>query len=197
MRIQLSRLQRTLGSHSLANEGGDDPARIAAELKEGVDAAYGEVRELISTFRARMDGGGLIEAVSRAVEGFGAQTGIATTLTHDLGRCRLDVNEDFHILQVIRESLANVSRHSGARLAAVDLRYGPGHEFSVTVDDDGSGFSGGATDAGHYGLSIMRERTASLGGTLEVVARATGGTRVRLAFQPKRLPSETEDVTNL
>jgi len=196
MRIQLSRLQRKLDGQATASEG-DDAARIAAELKEGVNAAYGEVRELISTFRARMDDGGLIEAVGRAIDGFGTQTGIATTLGHDLGRCRLDVNEEFHVLQVIRESLANVSRHSGARFAAVELRYGPGHEFTVTVDDDGSGFDGMAADTGHYGLSIMRERTASLGGTLEIVRRPTGGTRVRLVFQPKRLPSQTEDTASL
>jgi len=198
MRIQLSRLQRQLDGQSpqpVSDDAGE-AARIAAELKEGVNAAYGEVRELISTFRVKMDDGGLIEAVGRAIDGFGTQTGIATTLTHELGRCRLDVNEEFHILQVIRESLANVSRHSGAQLATVDLRYGPGHEFTVTVDDDGAGFSGNATDTGHYGLSIMRERTASLGGTLEVVKRPTGGTRVRLAFQPKRLPSESEDTAN-
>jgi len=196
MRIQLTRLQRNLAGQAPSGEAADDAERIAAELKEGLNAAYGEVRELISTFRARMDDGGLIAAVGRAVEGFGAQTGIATTLTHALGRCRLDVNEEFHILQVIRESLANVSRHSGAQLTIVDLRYGPGHEFTVTVDDDGSGFTGNATDAGHYGLSIMRERTASLGGTLEVVRRPTGGTRVRVAFAPKRLPSESEDTAH-
>ncbi len=197
MRIQLSRLQRRLAGQAPVGEGSDDAERIAAELKEGVDAAYGEVRELISTFRARMDDGGLVEAVSRAIESFGRQTGIATALRHDLGRCRLDVNEEFHVLQVIRESLANVSRHSGARLAAVELRYSPAHELTVTVDDDGSGFTGGATDPGHHGLSIMRERTASLGGTLEVVGRPAGGTRVRLAFRPKRLPSDDEETTGL
>jgi two-component system nitrate/nitrite sensor histidine kinase NarX len=196
MRIQLARLQRNLDGQSAAGEGPGDAVHIAAEIKEGLNAAYGEVRELISTFRTRMDEGGLIEAVSRAVEGFGAQTGIGTRLTHELGRCRLDVNEEFHILQVIRESLANVSRHSGAQLTAVDLRYGPAHEFTVTIDDDGSGFSGNATDTGHYGLSIMRERTASLSGTLEVVARPAGGTRVRLAFPPKRLPSESDEAVN-
>ncbi len=198
MRIQLSRLQRQLDGQSPqpVSDDATEAARIAAELKEGVNAAYGEVRELISTFRAKMDDGGLVDAVSRAIESFGAQTGIVTTLGHDLGRCRLDVNEEFHVLQVIRESLANVSRHSGARFAAVDLRYDPGHEFTVTVDDDGSGFKTSATDTGHYGLSIMRERTASLGGTLEVVGGPTGGTRVRLAFRPKRLPSETEDTAS-
>lgn len=196
MRIQLSRLLRALdASHSTAADDGET-ARIAAELKEGVTAAYGEVRELISTFRARMEDGGLLEAIDRATTTFAAQTGIATTLTHALGRCRLDVNEEFHILQVVRESLANVSRHSGARLATVELRYGPGHEFTVTVDDDGAGVSQNAPDTGHYGLSIMRERTASLGGTLEVVRRPTGGTRVCLTFPPKRLPSESEDTAS-
>lgn len=197
MRIQLARLERKLDERPFNAETSENASRIASELKEGVASAYGEVRELISTFRTKMDDGGLLEAVSRAVTSFASQTGVNTTLSHDLGRCWLDVNEEFHVLQVIREALANISRHSGARLALVDLRYGPAHEFTVMVDDDGSGIGSIACGDGHYGLSIMRERAAALGGTLEIVRRPTGGTRVLLAFPPKRLPSETEDIADL
>lgn len=207
MRIQLARLQRALYDQRLAAES--EPGRIAGEIRQGLTAAYGEVRELISTFRARMDDRGLVEAIQHAIDTLGAQTGIVVTLTHDLGRCRLEVNEEFHVLQMIRESLSNIGRHSDASSAWVDMRYGPGHEFVVLIDDDGRGFGqvpahlrpadpgsesadAGRMDPGHHGLSIMSERIASLGGTLEVAARPGGGTRVRLAFPPKRLPTEPD-----
>ncbi|MBU3693514.1 MAG: histidine kinase [Rhodocyclaceae bacterium] len=207
MRIQLARLQRAL--HEQGRAADDEPGRIAAELRQGLAAAYGEVRELISTFRARLDGGGLLEAVQQALVALRTQTGITVSFDHALGRCRLEVNEEFHILQLIREALSNIGRHSCASAAWVDMRYGPGHEFVVVIDDDGRGLAaasspadpadgmadradGARADGGHHGLSIMRERIASLGGALEVIARPGGGTRVRLAFPPKRLPTEPD-----
>jgi len=49
----------------------------------------------------------------------------------------------------------------------------------VIVEDDGCGLPTGH-DAGdlHFGLSVMRQRAAALGGNVEIGARAGGGTRV-------------------
>jgi len=47
----------------------------------------------------------------------------------------------------------------------------------------------------HYGLSIMQERSALLGGQLTVGQRGGGGTRLQLLFSPKRLPAEASFET--
>ena len=53
----------------------------------------------------------------------------------------------------------------------------------LEVEDDGTGMPQAAPDtATHYGLAVMRERAARLGGTLDVTARPGGGTRVALVF---------------
>ena len=55
---------------------------------------------------------------------------------------------------------------------------------------------GGQPEPHHYGLTIMRERAASLHGEIDLANRPGGGTIVRLRFQAERidsdLPGETE-----
>ena len=69
----------------------------------------------------------------------------------------------------------------------------PEHQFTMTVDDDGGGLSDADPARSHYGLTIMRERARSLGGTVTITPREGGGTRVQLRFAPQRFPSREPD----
>jgi signal transduction histidine kinase len=55
--------------------------------------------------------------------------------------------------------------------------------LTLVIDDDGVGFqpeaAGGPGD-GHFGLTLMRERARSAGGTLTVRSAPDDGTRVTL-----------------
>jgi hypothetical protein len=141
-----------------------------------------------------MDDRVLQAAVDQAMVAFAARTGNSIALNHDLGHRRLDVNEELRILRVITESLANIGHHSATGLASVDLGYGPCHELRVAIDDDRADFRSYEPDSRHHGPSIMRGRTASLGGPPELVQKPTGGTKVRLAFPPRRLTINTENI---
>ncbi|MFN3593694.1 MAG: ATP-binding protein, partial [Thiobacillaceae bacterium] len=57
-------------------------------------------------------------------------------------------------------------------------------QYIVNVADDGVGLqTGAASNVGKsFGLTIMRERAAKLGGTLTIESRPAGGTIVRLSF---------------
>ena len=55
----------------------------------------------------------------------------------------------------------------------------------VTIDDDGIGIDESATPPHHYGLAIMHDRAATLGGTLQVARRAEGGTHVEMRLAPR------------
>ena len=87
--------------------------------------------------------------------------------------------------RVVQEALTNVSRHSGARTAVVELHYGR-EGLEVAVEDDGVGGTVEAEggEAGH-GLIGMRERVAVAGGQLDAGPRPDGGWRIRA-----RLPYE-------
>jgi signal transduction histidine kinase len=84
------------------------------------------------------------------------------------------------LLRLVREALTNARQHSAARRVRVTL--GADEDgLEVEVADDGRGFAVGSPGGG-MGLSTMRERTALLGGELEVWSEPGEGTSVRLRF---------------
>jgi signal transduction histidine kinase len=60
----------------------------------------------------------------------------------------------------------------------VRVAYGE-DDLTVQVDDNGRGTTLQTTSGGGSGITGMRERTAALGGRLEVGPRPGGGFRVR------------------
>lgn len=187
LKIQVSRLQSSL-KHS---DNASPSQAVLDELREGLNGAYRQLRELLTTFRIKMDGRGLSSALAATVEEFRHRTAapgragaLDIRLNNRLVGCPLSVNEEIHILQIVREALSNVARHAHASRADVDLHC-DGRTVAVIVDDNGIGFAPPPGDAPHhYGLVIMQERAHSLGGDIAVRRRAEGGTRVELRFTP-------------
>jgi two-component system, NarL family, nitrate/nitrite sensor histidine kinase NarX len=186
MKIQVSRLQ-----HSL--DGGVPPAGAVAtaqELRDALNSAYREVRELISAFRTQVGRGGIATALQDIANEFSHRNNLVVSLDNQLAGCRLGINEEFHVLQIVREAIANTVRHAHATKVHIALSYGQDHRVRVVIEDDGRGVSPLQSDDRHYGLSIMRERANSLGGELALEPREGGGTRVSVSFAPDRLTPE-------
>jgi two-component system nitrate/nitrite sensor histidine kinase NarX len=181
MKIQLARLQSKVGN--LTDDNGDKVD--LSDLREGLDHAYRGLRELLSTFRAHMDLRGLGYAIQSAIDEFSQRSDLTITLDNRLVNCRLTVNEEFHILQVIREALSNIVRHSGANKVTILMLLKQNYSVEITIDDNGSGFIPADDKYDHHGQAIMKERAYNLGGTIEVMAIRHGGTRVKLTFMPK------------
>lgn len=181
MKIQIARLQPRPNSTLTTS----DLQEIVDELGEGLNTAYRELRELLATFRVHMDVRGLGFAIQAAIDEFMQRSNLTITLDNRLVNCRLTVNEEFHMLHVVREALSNIVRHSGAKEVTVALVYQASGSLMVTVDDDGVGFPAKAEESDHYGQLIMKERAYNLGGDLTILKRRKGGTRVRLVFTPK------------
>jgi signal transduction histidine kinase len=90
------------------------------------------------------------------------------------------------LVQIAREAVSNVARHSGAARAKLDLEVERG-QATLSVADDGTGFDPAARlGSGHFGLSNLRDRAAALGGTLTIDSGTASGTRiiVRLPLAP-------------
>jgi nitrate/nitrite-specific signal transduction histidine kinase len=81
------------------------------------------------------------------------------------------------LLRIVQEALANARKHSHAENIWISSRIQP-PLFEIKVEDDGQGLGQGRDDS--YGLKIMGERAERIGGDLEVGARDTGGTIVRV-----------------
>jgi len=82
------------------------------------------------------------------------------------------------VYRVLQESLSNVARHSGVTRATVRLRCGDG-SLELDVEDHGSGLASAPARRG-LGIVAMRERAALVGGTIEFLRPAEGGTLVRM-----------------
>jgi signal transduction histidine kinase len=93
-----------------------------------------------------------------------------------------------HVVNVIRESLANVARHARATKVQIEVLVDGGH-IEVTVTDDGVGLrdgtavtgDGGPRDGGStrvpgggHGLRNLRERAARAGGTFSLGPAPSG-----------------------
>lgn len=180
LKIQVTRLTALLGDKA----GGDATGEVLQELKFGISNAYRQLRELLTTFRLRIDGRGLSEALQETTREFSERAKIRVELHDRLVGHELDSSEQIHVLQVVREALTNVEHHAHASRAEVRLA-GEQGRVRVTVDDDGVGIRDSEPPAHHYGLAIMRDRAATLGGALRISRRPEGGTRVELVFSPR------------
>ena len=86
--------------------------------------------------------------------------------------------------RVLRESLTNIAKHSGAENVTVQLQ-GLAGVLLLTVQDDGCGFDTGAWEQStvRVGLRSMRSRLELLGGELTVDSRPGGPTTITAAIQ--------------
>lgn len=179
MKIQVSLLQRVLADPARAAQAGP----ILADLREGIGAAYRQLRELLVSFRLGL-AADLATLIEDAVREYGTRGGVAVALEVDLGPCLLSPNQEVHVLQIVREALSNMVRHARARSARVGLHGSADGEVRLEVGDDGRGIGAPPADArNHHGLSIMRERARSMGGEIEIGPDGAGGTRVCVRFR--------------
>jgi signal transduction histidine kinase len=84
------------------------------------------------------------------------------------------------IVQLTREALSNVVRHAHARHSVVRLAQS-GSKAVLAIEDDGVGFDAQG-DFGGNGMRNMRERAASVGGTMRVTSKAGKGTKLRVTI---------------
>ena len=97
---------------------------------------------------------------------------------------QLRPSHELQVVRIIQESLTNVRKHAKATHASVDITR-DGDTLVAVIADDGLGFNAAARARGEFpqfGLSTMRERAESIGGTLTIESSPGGGTRVRFAL---------------
>lgn len=87
-----------------------------------------------------------------------------------------------NLLLVAQEAIRNAINHAACARVDVEAAWNSRDRVvSLTVRDDGRGFDPATvagTDRGHFGLQVMRERMAGIGGTLVIDAQPGRGTTV-------------------
>jgi two-component system nitrate/nitrite sensor histidine kinase NarX len=185
MRLQVKMLGETLHKKDIRTAQNE-----VRQLALGIEAANTSLRELLASFRSKMDDRGLIPALEDLVERFQQDTGVTTFFQHDCRELSLSPNQEVEVFRIVQEGLANIRRHSGAQTARVFMSDDGDGAYRLLVEDDGVGilesYEGGEMDQQHFGLAIMRERSQRLGGELVIESEAGEGTRVSLSFPARR-----------
>jgi len=182
LKIQVTRLQKSIDSQAF-----DQQQPIVDELREGLTSAYRQLRELLTTFRLKIDTGGLQSALEQVVNKLNERNSMQVALHYQLTNLPLSPTEEIHLLQIIREASQNAINHSLGTQLDIHLFQNANQSIQLLIDDNGIGIPEKAEKNNHYGLAIIQERSRHLNGSVEIARRPEGGTRVAFAFQPSFL----------
>jgi signal transduction histidine kinase len=179
--ISLINVQAGVALH-LMDEQPEQARTALTAIKQASKDALGELRSVLEVLRRpgetepRTPQPGLDELddlVSRA-----GAAGLVVAVEVDGVPRPLPAEVDLAAFRIVQEAVTNVARHAGEATATVRVAYGE-HEVTLQIDDNGHGGTPSSISGSGSGLAGMRERTAALGGRLEVGPRPGGGFRVR------------------
>lgn len=143
-------------------------------MQEGAELALAELRSVVRSILPPVLEA---EGLPGALDALALQCAVPTRVDVEVP-VRLPVSVEAAAYYAVAEALTNVTRHSGAEVAAVRVQQ-RGDQLWVEVSDDGSG---GASIGPGSGLSGIRDRVEARDGTLEVCSPAGGPTLVRVAL---------------
>ncbi len=159
----------------LAAQIDDDHEALVHDLVDDVDRAVDELRELAhGIYPPVLEAHGLGDALGAAAR----RSAERVVIANGIGDRRLGRPTEEALYFTALEAMSNAAKHApgsevrvllGLDAAGVELR----------VEDDGPGFDPHAAAASR-GLTNMRDRVESLGGTFDVARGATTGTTVRV-----------------
>ncbi|WP_067179125.1 sensor histidine kinase [Microtetraspora niveoalba] len=178
--LLLRAARRDLGARpEMAEERMLEAERAAAE---NLEEARNFVRALAPP---ALQHSSLVAALRRISGSAAARTATRVRFEVSGDPVELPPAHDLTLLRVAQGALGNVSRHSGAGNAGVTLTYLDG-AVVLDVFDDGRGFDPARTPVDGpgtgYGLRVMRDRAAALGGTLTVESTPGEGTAVAVTL---------------
>lgn len=156
------------------------------EVREIAQTTLDNIRSLSQALHpVLLEEAGLVSTLDWYIPTVERQTGITLHYEKFGEPFSLDGAPSVHVYRVLQEALNNVSRHSGAREAWVRLKFSPS-VLELEVEDHGKGILPEKNGRG-IGLVAMRERAEIIGGKLELLQPAVGGTTVRLRIERQKV----------
>ena len=149
------------------------------EIAEIAQTTLTQVRSLSQTLHPSMlEQAGLESTIDWYLSTVERQLGLSVSYQRDGPPIPIDSPANIHVYRVMQEALSNVARHSGVSQAWVRLHSSNG-TIELDVEDHGAGLPDAGGGRG-LGVIAMRERAEMLGGTIDFLRPAEGGTLVRL-----------------
>jgi PAS domain S-box-containing protein len=154
-----------------------------ARIDQAAQQALKEMRLLVYQLRPSdyLDEG-LVGALERRLQAVEKRTSLNARLIVE-GKLNLDEAEEVALYRIAEEALNNTLKHAQAQSVSIIL-HGLDSRVILEIVDDGIGFEQQqAACSGGVGLSSMRERTAALGGQIEIHSQPGHGTHILVTIE--------------
>ena len=155
------------------------------QLQELCKTQVTELRGFVRSMRPVDEGASLGSSLSRMVEQFQRDTGIAASFTSGEIADPSETELSLELLQIVRETLHNIHKHSGASRVAVSVAL-RNRKIEVKAEDNGGGFP----FSGSFGLeelelmrmgpASIKRRVRMLNGELMIDSRPGQGSSVEI-----------------
>ena len=162
-----------------ASQGPEAVDRVDRAI-DRLHSTISDIRRFITGLSQRAPGPSLqdqLEAVARQLLGESSTELRLQLRDADAIGDELAPDVAHELVQIAREALSNVARHSEARRATMSLRVEDGKAV-LEVADDGRGFDTGRRRSGHFGLANLKDRAALVRGTTRIESGRGKGTRI-------------------
>jgi two-component sensor histidine kinase len=186
-------LLQSLGSVALELEavtnqlGGEPQATVETlrQLRRHVTDCVREARDSIEGLRSTGEPRDLVKSLNEFVRSSSAGKDVSFTVSV-VGNGHRPTSSEVveQLLRISQEAVTNSLRHGHPKAIQIDLEY-QNDAVLLSVTDDGCGFD--AKDPlyaapGHWGIAIMRERAAIVGGSFHITSDAGKGTAVEVVL---------------
>jgi signal transduction histidine kinase len=173
----------------------------------GLSAELSEVREITQHTLEKMrslsqmlhpavlDDYGLAKAIEWYTEVFQRQTDIQTAAIIRGEPARITGQPATHCFRIVQEALNNAAKHSGTKLAEVEIIFSS-DTLTVNIRDFGRGMVKDKSRKPRLGLIAMQERADLLGGKLTITSVANAGTTVSLIMPVRQEDQVPEAIEN-
>jgi len=174
-----------------------DPAEAElalGELRQLTRGALAEMRTMLLELRpAGLQNARLEDLLRQLTESLAGRMHAPVRVSIQ-GPIELPQESRLAFYRIAQEALNNITKHSGATQVEVHLTQLP-QAVELRVWDDGCGFELHRAPTDHLGLTIMRERAASIGAEIHITSQPGDGTEIRVTYptapqQEHRSPDE-------
>lgn len=145
-----------------------------------LNEAQSEMRALLLHLRPiNLEGNSLKQGIEHLLKEL--STKISSSIKWEVDEVTLPPQVEDHLFRIVQELLSNILRHARAEELELYMKIYD-QTLSLRVIDDGVGFDTAKKKTGSYGLSNVKERIHSLGGTMKVISFPEQGTKVELTL---------------
>lgn len=156
-------------------------SRQAELVEEMAAAAQSEMRALLLHLRpAHLEGKTLNEGIEDLLAEF-SKKHYQIDFNWKLDKLPLSISKaiEDHLFRIVQEALSNILRHAKASLVELRLTVTAEH-IRLKITDNGVGFNEEETKTSSYGMSLMRERVAEIGGVMTLSTAPGQGTMIEV-----------------